>query len=320
MKLARCSLRVWIEKELAHFGDLYSSCFLVSCGKVPKMKKLILAVLLQFWPIWVCSQTYSTSFPLTENPLSERSKWVGGQSSGGNLWGEIQTSGGMAYGVSEPTLYGDPTAILTGRWAADQQAKVTVMISRTPTVCCHEIEVRLRVTISEHRITGYEVYCSIVPGNKYCHIARWSGPNGLYCNIEPSSPRIYLVNGDVLGGTVTGSNPALITAYLNGVRIMQVSDSGNEGGEGTDCSPGRPVFTTGSPGIGFYDNQNDKQWNDFGVSHFSANAGAQTADNTLQSKRSRKSPFGVSSLTKSLGPNGFTRRSPHGTFSADACR
>lgn len=236
------------------------------------MKKLILAMVLQFWPIWACSQTYSTSFPRTENPISEGGKWVGGQSAGGNLWGDIQTKGGMAYGVSEPTLYGDPTAILTGPWAADQQAQVTVKITSTPTVCCHEIEVRLRVTIDENRITGYEVYCSVAAGSRYCHIARWSGPNGLYCNIEPSSPHIYLVNGDVLKGTVTGSKPALITGYVNGVRIMQVSDTGNEGGEGPDCGAGRPVFTAGSPGIGFYDNQSDNKWNYFGVSNFSANA------------------------------------------------
>ena len=245
----------------------------MSCrSNANKVKKLILAIVLMSWPIWAFAQTYSTSFPLTENPISERGKWVGGQSADGNLWGNVQTSGGMAYGVSEPTTYGDPTAILTGSWAANQQAQVTVKIDTTPTVCCHEIEVRLRVTIRANRITGYEVYCSVVPGNKYCHIARWSGPNGLYCNIEPSSPSINLVNGDVLMGTVTGSNPALITAYLNGVQIMQVSDTGNEGGEGTDCGAGRPVFTSGSPGIGFYDNRNDNQWNYFGVSNFTANA------------------------------------------------
>ena len=81
-------------------------------------------------------------------------------------------------------------------------------------------------------------------------------------------------------GTVTGSNPALITAYINGVQIMQVSDTGYEGGEGTDCGAWaersgrlrRPVFTSGSPGIGFYDDQNDNQWNYFGVSNFTANA------------------------------------------------
>lgn len=243
-----------------------------------KVKELILAIVLMFWPMWEFVQTYSTSFPLIENPISERGKWVGGQSAGGNLWGDVRTSGGTAYGVSEPTTFGDPTAILTGSWAANQQAQVTVKINKTPTVCCHEIEVRLRVTISANSITGYEVYCSVVPGSKYCHIARWSGPNGLYCNIEPSSAGINLVNGDVLMGTVTGSNPALITAYLNGVQIMQVSDTGNEGGEGTDCGPGRPVFTSGSPGIGFYDNQNDNQWNYFGVSKFTANGGQVRTD------------------------------------------
>jgi hypothetical protein len=237
-----------------------------------KVKKLTLAMVLMSWPILAFAQTYSTSFPLTENPISERGKWVGGQSADGNLWGNVQTSGGMAYGVSEPTTYGDPTAILIGSWAANQQAQATVKIDTAPAVCCHEIEVRLRVTISANRITGYEVYCSVVPGSKYCHIARWTGPNGLYCNIEPSSPSINLVNGDVLMGTVTGSNPPLITAFLNGVQIMQVSDTGNEGGEGTDCGAGRPVFTSGSPGIGFYDDRNDDQWNRFGVSKFTANA------------------------------------------------
>jgi len=245
----------------------------MSCAaNANKLKKLILAIALTSWPTWVVAQSYSTSFPLTENPISEKGKWVGGQSASGNLWGDVQTSGGMAYGVSEPTTYGDPTAILTGSWAADQQAQVTAKIVTTPTECCHEIEVRLRVTISANRITGYEVYCSVVPQNKYCHIARWSGPNGLYCNIEPSSPSINLVNGDVLMGKVTGSNPAVITGYVNGVQIMRVSDTGNEGGEGTDCRAGRPVFTSGSPGIGFYDDKNDNQWHDFGISNFTASA------------------------------------------------
>src|SRR5882757_10676564 len=74
---------------------------------------------------------YSTTFPLTENPISERGSWVGGSSAGvtlaslwakgkfwrgGHLWGNVQTSSGLAYGVSEPTEFGDPTAILAGEW------------------------------------------------------------------------------------------------------------------------------------------------------------------------------------------------------------
>ncbi|HXK10438.1 MAG TPA: hypothetical protein VMT70_12385 [Vicinamibacteria bacterium] len=234
--------------------------------------KAACVLLLMSSPTGVFAQAYSTSFPLTENPISEKGKWIGGQSAGRDLWGDVQTSGGMALGVSEPTKFGDPTAILTGAWHPDQWAQITVKITQKSTVCCHEIEVRLRTTISTNTITGYEVYCSIVPGNRYCHVARWSGPNGLYCNIEPSSPKIILVNGDVLKGTVTGSNPTVITGYLNGVQIMQVSDTGNEGGDGTDCGAGRPVFTSGSPGLGFYDDKDDHQFGSFGVSHFAAGA------------------------------------------------
>jgi hypothetical protein len=210
--------------------------------------------------------TYTTSFPLTENPISDGGNWVGGQSAGGNLWGNIQTTPGFAFGVSEPTQFGDPTAILTGTWSATQSATGTVKINTVPTgTCCHEAEVRLRMTISSNSITGYEVYCSVMPDNPYCHIARWNGPNGSYCNIEQSQPSTFLANGDVLMGTVTGTNPVTITGFKNGVQIMQAQDSG------TGCSTGGAAgpWTSGNPGIGFYDNQ-DFNWNTFGFSSFTA--------------------------------------------------
>src|ERR1051325_3674641 len=91
------------------------------------------------------SFTYSTSFPLTENPISEGGKWINGGAAGGNLWGNVQTTPGMAFGVSEPTQFGDPTAVLTGTWAPDQSAEATIKIVTQPTgTCCHEAEVRLR--------------------------------------------------------------------------------------------------------------------------------------------------------------------------------
>ena len=61
--------------------------------------------------------TYSTSFPGTEDPISENGNWVGGQNAGGNLWGNVQKTPGFAFGVSQPTQFGDPTAILTGTWS-----------------------------------------------------------------------------------------------------------------------------------------------------------------------------------------------------------
>jgi hypothetical protein len=210
-------------------------------------------------------QTYSTNFPLTENPISENGNWVGGQSAGGNLWGNVQTASGIAFGVSEPTTYGDPTAILTGTWSPTQSATATTKITETPTGnCCHEAEVRLRMNISPSTITGYEVYCSVMPSpNNYCHIATWGGANGSYDNLTSYTGSLStLVNGDVLEGTVTGSNPTIITGYVNGTEIMQVTDTGHAG-----WGP----WTSWNPGIGFYDN-GDNLWSDFAFSSFTATA------------------------------------------------
>jgi hypothetical protein len=221
------------------------------------------------------SSTYTTNFPLTENPISEGGKWIVGSAAGGNLWGAVQTTPGLAFGVSEPTQFGDPTAVLTGTWSPDQSAQATVKINSAPsgTCACHELEVRLRSAISTNRITGYEAYCSVQPGAPYCHIASWGGPNGAYVNMDSSTPQIYLKNGDVLKGTVTGTNPVIITLYVNGSQVMQVQDTGN-----FTFSDGRKYgpWLSGNPGIGFYDSQ-DNNWSSFGFSSFTAqNLGTTT--------------------------------------------
>jgi hypothetical protein len=216
------------------------------------------------------ARTYTTTFSATENPISEGGNWQSGQSAGNNLFGDIKTIGTMAYGVSMPTQFGDPTAILTGPWGANQQAQATVRIVTTPPAT-YEVEVRLRTTINptNHTISGYEVYCSTRSSEPYCHIARWNGPNGSYCNIESSIPYIYLINGDILKGTITGTNPVTITgtAIRGGSTIATWTASDT----GQNCSPGGAggPFTSGNPGIGFYDNQ-DSNWSYFGFSKFIA--------------------------------------------------
>jgi hypothetical protein len=230
---------------------------------------------------------YSTAFPLTENPISEGGNWVGGSTAGatfaslwargriwrgGRLWGNVQTASGLAYGVSEPTDYGDPTAILTGKWGPAQTVTATVKINKTPAGrCCHEVELRLRTTISSKSITGYEAYCSVMPNNPYCHIARWNGPNGSYWNFETGTSADYVKEGDVMKATVTGTNPAVITLYKNGVQILQATDSGAAGGGFGAYGP----WTSGSPGIGFFDNP-DSNWKYFGFSSFSATDGSHS--------------------------------------------
>jgi len=222
--------------------------------------------------------TYSTGFSRNENPIREDGVWIGGSSGGaslregghfwhrGRLWGDVQTASGMAFGVDEPTRFGDPTAILTGAWGPTQTVSATVRIVRTPTGgCCHEVELRLRTSISQFRITGYEAYCSVMPHQPYCHIARWNGPAGSYWNMETQSKDTYLADGDVIKATVTGTDPAVITLYKNGVEVARAVDSGLPGGGFGAFGP----WTSGSPGIGFYDDADD-EWRDFGFSSFTA--------------------------------------------------
>ena len=222
---------------------------------------------------------YGTVFPRTENPIAtpngeSASAWTGGQDAGGNHWGNVQTNGTMVYGVSQPTSYGDPTAILKGTWGATQGAQATVKIGTTPAVDS-EVEIRLRSTISANSITGYEAYCNTRPANPYCHIATWGGPEGCWDNFEASTPSIALVDGDTLSATVTGTSPVVIKLYVNGILQATATDNGShtpEGGAGT-CTAGDGytwgVWTSGNPGIGFYDAA-DSNWSRFGFSKFSA--------------------------------------------------
>jgi hypothetical protein len=239
------------------------------------------------------AQQYVTNFPLSESPISEGSKWLGGHTAGRACsgrwsfgiarycWGDIQTVGGMAHGTDQPTQFGDPTALLVGNWGPSQTASATVKAPvPAPTGgCCMEVEVRLRSSFASGLATGYEVYCSIMSSNKYCHIASWGGPNGAYVNLDspqwdnnnPDCPGFtvtgpkYLKNGDVLSAKVTGSNPVTITGYINSIPFVTVVDKGKCHFNSPNSGPYGP-WPVGSPGIGFF----GKELNTFGFIHFTA--------------------------------------------------
>jgi hypothetical protein len=235
------------------------------------LKASILAFLLLTLP--AAAQSYSNNFALTENPISEGGNWVGGQSAGNNLWGDVRTTPGFAFGVSQPTGFGDPTALLTGTWGSDQTVTGVVRVAVPQSGCCEEIELRARDTINSttHRITGYEGYCSVASNAPYCRIARWNGGQGDYCNLSnqlTSSSTPYAANGDTLKLTVTGTNPVTVTLYRNENAVVQASDDGSACSTGTAAGP----WATGNPGIGFYSCAGCTNWAGWGFSSFSANS------------------------------------------------
>jgi hypothetical protein len=231
--------------------------------------------------------SYSTSFANTENPISEGGRWINGQVTGVD-WGDVASIPGLGYGPSLKSQYADPTAVLTGTWASDQQAEGTVKVN-TPLSGSHEVELRLRTTIAPHSIKGYEILCNTgVSSNYGIQIVRWNGPLNDFTGLA-GGPALSCVNGDVLKATAIGNT---ITVYLNGAKVLQATDS---------------TYTGGSPGIGFYDNQ-DGNWTSFGFSTFRATGGTPGGDTTPPTVPTSLSASAISSSRIDLGRKHGQRR------------
>ena len=180
---------------------------------------------------------YTTQFPATENPISESGQWINGGNAGANLWGNVRTSSGMAFGANEPTQFGDPTALMTGSWGPTQTVTGVVKVSSVPSSCCHEVEVRLRSSIAANNITGYEVLCPVHSSPGYgIQIVRWNGANGQYVYINTGNAH-QCKNGDTLMATATGTNPTTIKVYINGSLSLTGVDHGTESGPGGAAGP-----------------------------------------------------------------------------------
>jgi len=205
----------------------------------------------------ISAQTYTTTFPLTENPISESGKWINGGVTGLD-WGNVRTTTNLAFGASTSVgcpgtvaLCNDPSAVLSGTWPSAQAAQATVFVDATlGTNCCHEVELRLNVTITAHSITGYEINCS-TSQNNYFQLVRWNGPLGSFTQLASVSPGC--AQGDVI--TATHSATGVITAYKNGVQQFQITDT---------------TYMGGSPGMGFFDNLADGKLALSGFTKYSA--------------------------------------------------
>jgi hypothetical protein len=187
-------------------------------------------------PVALFSQTYSTTFDLDENPISENGKWI----HNGLDWAMIRKENGVAFGTQSGTnkgikKYDDSYAHLT-LFPPDQEAWGEVYIAKPDTSCYQEVEILLRWTSTPGSTTGYECFARCVNNkSSYLQIVRWDGPLGKYTYLSEKSGAEYgLKNGDILKASIAGN---LITVYVNGEVKAQARDD---------------TFKTGSPGIGMF--------------------------------------------------------------------
>jgi hypothetical protein len=190
-------------------------------------------------------RAYSTSFPLAENPLSENSNWIGGKTTG-LVWSDFQSTPGLAFGKQLGTnslMTDDAIALLTGTWGPNQTVQATVKTVNQNDSIFEELEIRLRSTITANSSTGYECnFSARSSANAYVQIVRWNGPLNNWTLIDARGGTAYaLNNGDTIKCTISGST---ITAYINGVQKLQVTDSTYSNG-----NPGIGAFLAGATGV-----------------------------------------------------------------------
>src|SRR5437773_2102550 len=201
--------------------------------------------------------SYTTNFPLTENPIFEGGHWINGLTNGID-WSDVQTIPGKAFGTQTGIgpNYADSTALLTGSWGPTQTVQAVVYILAADSTTFEEVELRLRSSLSPHSCTGYEVNFSVKPNNPYCQIVRWNGPLGDFTLLDARN--VGVVNGDVVQATIVGST---ITCYINGAVIFGVTDS---------------TYSSGNPGMGFYLQDGLGPPLNYGFSSYTASDGTPT--------------------------------------------
>jgi hypothetical protein len=180
--------------------------------------------------------TYSTHFPLTENPISEGGHWI----HLGTPWCVVATGGGVAYGTQPGDgAYTDSYAHLSG-FPPDQSVTVTIHLEAGLSPGgTREAEIHLRWADSASSARGYE--CNLAYNGAYAEVVRWNGALGDYTYVSPqgSGGPGAVHDGDVFQAEIVGT---VITTSLNGHQLQHVDVS----------SIGGTVWSDGDPGMGFW--------------------------------------------------------------------
>jgi hypothetical protein len=199
-------------------------------------------------------RTYTTDFPRTENPISEGGNWSNGKTDGVH-WSDVRTTRGLAFGTQIPPTgppYDDSIAVVTGSWNPNQMATATVHTVNQQGF--EEVELLLRMSISPHFTTGYEITFRCYRGRRaYVQINYWKGRLNEFGGLASTTgPGLW--DGDVVSASIVGNT---ITIWINGVQVLQREDPLNR-------------YATGNPGIGFYYQDSTGSDSDYGFASFTA--------------------------------------------------
>jgi hypothetical protein len=208
----------------------------------------------------VASGTFTTNFPLTENPISQGGIWQNGGVGGTMPYGNVQTVSGRAMADRYIGLndgYPDSSAILNPvHWPfnADQWAEVTVYHdpAYTPT-SSHEVIIALRGTVNVNGPYHYPHYHVLFTLGGF-QLFWLNGVMGNFTEISATTHNgglAFLKTGDVLRAEIQGT---AIRVYQNTVLKYSATDAS---------------IATGQPGPMFFvREQSGQDYSRFCISRF----------------------------------------------------
>jgi len=206
---------------------------------------------------------YTDIFPSTANPIG--SPWV----NNGTLWTKCQSVANKVYGTQDGSgAFDDSFNLLVG-FPANQSGEAnifdTVGTASDP-VAFHEIEIWLRGATASTSATGYECTIGRRADNHttYSGVTRWNGPFGDFTPF----PDFGAVpggfgNGDILRANIVGNTITMTIQHVGDTSPTTI-------GTVDITSLGGTVYSTGNPGIGFFQQGGAAGINTLGFSRFTA--------------------------------------------------
>lgn len=205
-------------------------------------------------------RTYTTNFPLTENPISDGGRWTSGGVFGKT---DVQTAAGRAFGTMvsfNGSQYIDSCACLRG-FGADHEVFCT--ISNNDAANGLEVEILLRADLTPEHAFLYELDC--VYSDRAIHLARW--------DMTKENPNSFAELGKFMGGHVPLSNGDQVHAKIVGTVITCQYKRADRAAFSRlftyDTARDAVRHTSGNPGIGFWNetgsasNQSKLAWSNF---------------------------------------------------------
>lgn len=188
--------------------------------------------------VGVYTPNVSTSFPTTENPISESGRWV----NNGTLWTKVQVSGALAFGQQDNSGgFDDSFTHLASSFPSDQWGEGTIHKGSTSGLM--EVEVLLRANSSSSSATFYE--CNLAHDGAYTEIVRWEGGLGSFTYLsQPGSVGFTPADGDKFYAQIKGS---VIT-----VKVWRVAIGSYTTVNSYDTASDSKIYRVGKPGFAFY--------------------------------------------------------------------